>query len=103
MSIGASPWQDAWRLVRNSPLFYADRVETPTLIVQGDLDHVPIEQGEEYFTALYRQGKRARFIRYWGEYHVITSPANVKDLWSRMHQWLEECFAAAPAVQAPPS
>jgi hypothetical protein len=35
------------RYVWNSPIFYADRVQTPMMIVQGGLDSVPIQQGEE--------------------------------------------------------
>ncbi len=89
------PWADPWRYVRNSPLFYAERVQTPLMIVQGDMDYVPIQQGEEFFTALYRQGKRAKFVRYWGEGHVISSPANVRDLWQRTYTWFDEHFRGA--------
>jgi dipeptidyl aminopeptidase/acylaminoacyl peptidase len=88
--LGAPPWRDAARYVRNSPIFYADRIETPLLIIQGDLDYVPIQQDEEMFTALYRQGKRARFVRYWGEGHILNSPANIRDMWGRIFAWFEE-------------
>lgn len=84
------PWRDAARYLRNSPLFWVERVETPVMIVQGDLDFVGIEQGEEFFTALYRQAKRARFVRYWGEGHVLLSPANVRDMWHRTLSWFDE-------------
>jgi dipeptidyl aminopeptidase/acylaminoacyl peptidase len=91
------PWKDVERYIRNSPLFYADRVQTPLLIVQGDMDMVPIAQGEEFFTALYRQGKRARFVRYWGEGHTFTSPANIRAMWSQVFAWFDE-FLSAPAT-----
>jgi len=94
--MGQPPWKDVGRYVRNSPLFYADRVQTPLLIVQGDMDMVSITQGEEFFTALYRQGKRARFIRYWGEGHVFTAPANIRDLWNHIYGWLDE-FLGPPS------
>jgi dipeptidyl aminopeptidase/acylaminoacyl peptidase len=58
------PWKDLGRYIRNSPITYVDRVETPLLIIQGDMDFVPIQQGEEFFQALYKQGKRAQFARY---------------------------------------
>ncbi len=86
----AIPWKNPQAYIKNSPFFYADRVETPVLIIQGDLDYVPIQQGEEFFNALYRQGKRARFIRYLGEGHVIESPANIKHMWEQIFKWLEE-------------
>jgi dipeptidyl aminopeptidase/acylaminoacyl peptidase len=76
------------RYIRNSPITYADRVTTPLLIVQGDMDYVPLQQGEEFFTALYRQNKPASFVRYWGEGHIIESPANVADMWAKICAWL---------------
>lgn len=85
----ATPWRDLWRYLRNSPISYADRVDTPVLIIQGDMDYVPLQQGEEFFTALYRLGKRAKFVRYWGEGHVIASPANMRDMWDNILEWLD--------------
>ncbi len=53
---------DAW--VRQSPLTYAKNVTTPVLILHGESDdRVPIEQGEQYFTALRRLGKEVEFVR----------------------------------------
>ncbi len=89
-NFGAPPWVDPARYERNSPLTYAAAVHTPLLIVQGDLDYVSITQGEEFFTALYRQGKRAEFVRYWGEDHVLRSEANIADCWRRIGAWLRE-------------
>ena len=90
LRMGGPPWQDAERYVRNSPLFAAGDVQTPLLIIQGDMDYVPLQQGEQFFSALYRQGKRARFVRYWGEGHVLQSPANIQDMWQRIFGWFDE-------------
>jgi len=54
------------------------------------LDGIPIEQGEEFFMALQRQGKRAEFVRYWGEGHAFQSPANIRDMWERIFAWFKE-------------
>lgn len=86
--MGRPPSEDMDRYLRNSPLTYARHVTTPTLIVQGDLDYVPVQQGEEFFTALYRRGVTAEFVRYWGEGHTIESPPNILDCWSRVFNWL---------------
>ena len=86
--MGVPPWKDPDRYIRNSPLTYASKVTTPLLIVQGDMDYVPIQQGEEFFSALYRQNKPASFVRYWGEGHILESPANITDLWTRLFAWL---------------
>ena len=88
--MGVPPWQDPQRYVRNSPALHVDRIETPLLIAHGDLDIVPIDNAEELFVGLRRQGKRAQFVRYWGESHWINSPGNVRDLWARMFAWLDE-------------
>ncbi len=94
-AMGNPPWKDLGRYLRNSPIFYVDRVRTPLLIIHGDLDGVPMTQAEEFFTALYRQGKRARFARYWGEGHTETSPANIRDVWKQIYDWLDAFIGSA--------
>jgi dipeptidyl aminopeptidase/acylaminoacyl peptidase len=88
--LGGTPWTNLASYTRNSPFYALDRVETPTLILHGDLDSaVPISQSEQVFSALFRLGKRARFVRYWGETHGFSSPANIRDLWREVFQWLD--------------
>jgi dipeptidyl aminopeptidase/acylaminoacyl peptidase len=94
--MGGPPWRDIDRYLRNSPLTHVEHIRTPLLIIQGDLDYVPIEQGEEFFTALYRQNKQAEFVRYWGEGHVLDSPANIRDMWHRVYAWLDEFLRSTP-------
>lgn len=91
IDMGGPPWEEFGRYLRNSPITYVDRVQTPVLIIHGELDPgVPLEQAEEFFTALYRQNKRARFVRYWGEDHTLMSPANVRDMWKQIVAWFDE-------------
>jgi len=90
------PWKDLGRYIRNSPIFFVDRVETPLMIIQGDVDYVALQQGEEFFISLYRQGKRARFVRYWGEGHVLESPANIRDMWQRIFTWFDDSQPRTP-------
>lgn len=87
--LGAPSNTDWWRYIRNSPVYFADRIHTPLLIMQGDMDYVPPEQGEELFSMLYQRGRRARLLRYLGEGHIIQSPANVRDLWRNVFDWFE--------------
>ena len=98
LRMGVAPWEDPDRYVRNSPLFAAGSIETPLLVIQGDMDYVPMGQGEQLFSALYRQGKRARFVRYWGEGHVLQSPANIRDLWERILVWFDEFLLPSGGV-----
>jgi len=86
-----SPWEFRDRYIENSPLFYLDRVETPVLIVQGDMD--PIwKQADEVFVALRRLGKEAVYAKYAGEEHWegTWSLANAKDYWSRVFDWFDQ-------------
>ncbi len=75
-AVGAGPGQHGRAAVgwmssfwRNSPISsYVDRVETPLLMIHGEQDiRGPMTQAEEFFFGLYRQGKRAKLLRYWGE------------------------------------
>ncbi|HZD05730.1 MAG TPA: prolyl oligopeptidase family serine peptidase [Longimicrobiales bacterium] len=102
--MGEPPWGELWRYLRNSPFFYLDRIETPLMIIQSDMDFVPIIHGEEMFSGLYRLGKPARFVRYWGEGHVPASPANILDMWQRIYGWLDEYLAepSEPATEEGP-
>ena len=51
--------------VERSPLTYVENVETPVLLLHGEADHrCPIEQSEQYFTALKRLGKTVEFVRF---------------------------------------
>jgi dipeptidyl aminopeptidase/acylaminoacyl peptidase len=87
--MGGPPNEDPDRYIRNSPIFRVDRVETPLLIIHGDMDFVPITQAEEFFTGLHRQGKEARFLRYWGEGHSIESAANIRNMWEEIFRCLD--------------
>lgn len=93
IGLGGPPWVEAERYRASSAILRADKVETPLMLVHGELDFIPIQQSEEFFTALYRQDKRAVFLRYQGEEHTIAYRANVLDLWTRIADWLSETMA----------
>ena len=64
--MGASLWEHPEFYIRNSPIFYADKVTTPLLMVHNSIyDHnVPFNQGVAFFTALRRLGKPAWMLSY---------------------------------------
>ena len=93
--LGATPWSNPARYVANSPIYHADRITTPLLIMADDRDFTPLQQGEQLFSALYRQGKDAELVSYWGENHVLMSPANVRDAYARAFAWFDRHFAGA--------
>ena len=60
------------------------------MLVHGTLDFIPIQQAEEFFTALTRLDKRAVLVRYRGEGHGPVTRENILDLWKRIPHWLDE-------------
>lgn len=84
------PWQMPERYMRNSPLFSAEKISAPVLLLHGDQDYVEIGQSEQMFGALRALGKKAELVRYWGEGHVLEGPANIRDAWQRILAWLDD-------------
>jgi dipeptidyl aminopeptidase/acylaminoacyl peptidase len=71
--VGGLPWEtpDVYR--ERSPLTYAKNVTTPLLIIHSEDDlRCPIEQGEQLFVALKKQGKEAVFVRFPDENHELS-------------------------------
>jgi dienelactone hydrolase len=86
--IGATIWEAPALYWENSPLFYADRIETPILILTDDNDgHVPWYQGIEFFIAMRRLGKPAWLLNYNGEPHWPLKLPNRVDFQKRMSQF----------------
>jgi dipeptidyl aminopeptidase/acylaminoacyl peptidase len=86
--MSAPPFADPARYLRNSNLFAAGEITVPVLLVHGETDELRPEQSQELFTALYRQGKDAEIVTYWGEGHALASPANIRDYLDRVLAWL---------------
>jgi dipeptidyl aminopeptidase/acylaminoacyl peptidase len=58
---------------RQSPIEYAASIEAPTLIVHSEQDwRCPIEQAEQLFAALRRNGVDVTLVRFPGENHELT-------------------------------
>jgi dipeptidyl aminopeptidase/acylaminoacyl peptidase len=87
--LGVKPWEDPDRYVENSPAFFAQRIQTPVLLIHSDFDTFPLSQSDEMFSALYRLRKPAVYVTYWGEGHGNLSPANIRDMWSRIFEWYD--------------
>lgn len=84
--------------INNSPLFFADRVETPLLMMHNDKDGaVPWYQGIEYFMMLRRLGKPVWMLQYNGEDHNLTQRRNSKDLSIRLQQFFDHYLKGDPA------
>ncbi|MFN3343184.1 MAG: alpha/beta hydrolase family protein [Flavobacteriales bacterium] len=95
--LGVTLWEDRERYIKNSPLFFADKVNTPLLIMHNDRDGaVPWYQGIEYFNALRRLDKPVWMLNYNDDDHNLTRRANQKDLSIRMRQFFDHYLLDAP-------
>jgi dipeptidyl aminopeptidase/acylaminoacyl peptidase len=72
-TIGATIEDDRAEVDRQSPLTHAGSITAPTLIVHSEEDwRCPIEQGEQLFAALRRNGVDVTMVRFPGESHGLT-------------------------------
>jgi dipeptidyl aminopeptidase/acylaminoacyl peptidase len=72
--VGVAPWENLEGLWRASPLSMVAQVRTPILILHSENDHrCPIEQAEQWFSALKRVGKaETALVRFPDEGHELS-------------------------------
>lgn len=96
--IGATLWENRDLYIENSPIFFADQIETPLLMMHNDNDGaVPWYQGIELFVALRRLNKPSWMLTYNGEAHNLRLWQNRKDLSIRMMQFFDYYLRFKPA------
>ena len=88
--IGATLWERPDLYIKNSPVFAADKITTPLLIMHNDADgSVPWYQGIELFTAMRRLDKKVWLLEYNDEDHNLVQRKNRKDLSVRLGQFFD--------------
>jgi dipeptidyl aminopeptidase/acylaminoacyl peptidase len=98
--IGGSLWDFPLRFLDNSPLFRADRVQTPLLMIANDEDDaVPWQQGIEFYLALRRLNKEVYMFSYNGEKHGLRKRINQKDYTRRLQEFFDHFLKGAPAPE----
>ncbi len=98
--LGVSLWENPIPYIENSPLFYADRINTPLLIQFGDEDGaVPWYQGIELYLAMRRLGKDCVFLQYRGEPHHLQKYPNKLDYAMKMKEYFDHYLKGLPAPQ----
>ncbi len=93
------PLQKALPLyLENSPVFQAERVKTPLLMLHNDADDaVPWTQGIELFLALRRLDREVYLFNYNNQLHNLRRRADQQDFALRMQQFFDHFLKAAPA------
>jgi dipeptidyl aminopeptidase/acylaminoacyl peptidase len=92
---GVKVWDRPDVYVHNSPLFNARSVTAPVMLIHSDMDGFNLNQYDMMFTALYEQKKEARFLRYAGEGHSPSSPANIRHMWNSIFEWFDRYVGTA--------
>jgi len=95
---GVMPWSHPEEFVAKSPLFRAERVQTPLLLLHGLSDtNVTPGQSEELFTALSVQNKLVELVLFPGEDHGISgSFANRVAHRTMMLEWFDRFLRDLP-------
>ena len=91
--LGAFPWEDPELYRQQSPLTYADRMNTPLLITQGLDDlRTPADQGERAFVTLKRLGKPVEMVLFPGADHDLSRKGRPEQRLARLEaiaEWME--------------
>ena len=83
-------WDNIEAYTRNSPIYYAENVKTPLILLHNDKDGaVDWNQGIEYFNTLRRLEKPVVMLQYKGENHGLRKPINQKDYTMRMREFFD--------------
>jgi dipeptidyl aminopeptidase/acylaminoacyl peptidase len=81
------PWNAKARetMIKQSPVMYANRIKTPTLFINGEIDkRVPYSENQQLYVAIKKQGVPARMIQYANQPHGIAGS------WNNVHRMLNE-------------
>jgi dipeptidyl aminopeptidase/acylaminoacyl peptidase len=95
--IGGTLWEKPMLFIENSPIFFADKIQTPMLLLANDNDGaVPWYQGIEMYMALRRLEKPVWMLNYNGEPHWPVKRENRMDFQVRMKGFFDHYLKGAP-------
>lgn len=97
------PWEVPDMYIKNSPIFKANKVNTPLLMMHTTWDGVcPFSQALEFFTALRRLNKKVWLLEYTDGHHSLTGHSAI-DFDRRMRQFFDHYLkdAAMPGWMQP--
>lgn len=94
--IGETLWEATDKYIAHSAIFFADRIETPLLMLTGEGDwNVPATNQREMYYALRRLGKEVKWVHYMDAGHGAGLAGRVEDYhhhWDTVFEWYDSKF-----------
>ena len=96
-SYGSYPWNNPKLYTEQSPLFHADKIHTPLLLIHGTDDtNVPIGESIQMYNALKILGREVEFVKVHGEDHIITAPEKKIEWTNTLFAWFQKWLKDDP-------
>ena len=85
---GSFPWNNPDLFTKHSPLFNADKIHTPILLLHGTIDtNVPPTESQQLYNALKILGREVTYIQVDGENHIINDYKKRQDWSEAIYAW----------------
>lgn len=85
---GSFPWNNPDLFTKHSPLFNADKIHTPLLLLHGTVDtNVPPTESQQLYNALRILGRDVKYIQVDGENHIINDYKKRQDWSEAIYAW----------------
>ncbi|MDQ6809881.1 MAG: S9 family peptidase [Verrucomicrobiota bacterium] len=92
---GGPPWKNRELYRKWSPLLFADKMKTPTLVVHGQLDfRLDVSEGFQLFTTLQRMKVPSKMLYFPDEGHWVLKPQNAQLWYKTVNEWVDQWCAA---------
>ena len=89
-SRGSFPWNNQALYVEQSPLYQADKITTPLLLIHGNADtNVPVGESHYMYTALKLLGKEVELVEFNDQDHHINTRQARFDWWNTTMAWFD--------------
>ena len=102
------PWSDQDLYVKQSPLYRAEKINTPLLLIHGDADtNVPFNESIQLFTALKLLGKETALVAVKDQnHHILDYQKRLEwqdTIWAWFAKWLQDDSSWWDALYPPKS
>ena len=98
--LGATLWQQPQKYVQQSAIMFADRIQTPLMLITGAQDsNVPADNTREMYYALRRLGKEVVWVNYMNGGHGggNATAEDVLDMQRRLLAWYDAKLKRTPS------